>query len=98
MRPCGGPFLQASLTPPRPRENSGRMAAVMRSIVSLVLFLAASASAHAACPALLDVKLSTLTEDAVSLCRYEGKVLLVVNTASQCGYTPQYQGLACSGG
>jgi glutathione peroxidase len=65
----------------------------MRSILSLVLLLAGSAAAHAACPALLDVKLSTLTEDAVSLCRYEGKVLLVVNTASQCGYTPQYQGL-----
>jgi glutathione peroxidase len=46
-----------------------------------------------ACPALLDVKLPTLGEDAASLCRYQGKVLLVVNTASQCGYTPQYEGL-----
>ena len=46
-----------------------------------------------ACPALLDVKLPTLSEDAASLCRYQGKVLLVVNTASQCGYTPQYEGL-----
>jgi len=45
------------------------------------------------CPRLLDHKLDTLTEDAASLCRYAGKVLLVVNTASQCGYTPQYEGL-----
>ena len=68
------------------------MLRVMRTILALVLILAAG-SAAAACPALLDLKLPTLTEVAASLCRYEGKVLLVVNTASQCGYTPQYEGL-----
>ena len=47
----------------------------------------------AACPTLLDRKMQTLDERTQSLCDYAGKVLLVVNTASQCGYTPQYEGL-----
>jgi glutathione peroxidase len=47
----------------------------------------------AACPALLDRKLDTIHEKPQSLCEYAGKVLLVVNTASECGYTPQYEGL-----
>jgi glutathione peroxidase len=47
----------------------------------------------AACPQLLDRNMQTLDERTQSLCQYAGKVLLVVNTASECGYTPQYEGL-----
>src|SRR5437867_11695067 len=47
----------------------------------------------AACPPLLDRNMQTLAERTQSLCQYAGNVLLVVNTASQCGYTPQYDGL-----
>jgi glutathione peroxidase len=47
----------------------------------------------AACPPILDRNLLNLQDEPVSLCDYRGKVLLVVNTASQCGYTPQYDGL-----
>jgi len=49
--------------------------------------------AAAACPALLDRSMDTILDKPQSLCEYEGKVVLVVNTASQCGYTPQYEGL-----
>ena len=65
-------------------------------MIRIVAFLGALMTATAAagaCPALLNHKLDTLTEDAASLCRYAGKVLLVVNTASRCGFTPQYEGL-----
>lgn len=47
----------------------------------------------AACPALLDRSFDTIHERTQSLCEYQGKVVLVVNTASHCGYTPQYEGL-----
>jgi len=47
----------------------------------------------AACPALLDRSMESIFEKPQSLCEYAGKVVLVVNTASQCGYTPQYDGL-----
>jgi glutathione peroxidase len=46
------------------------------------------------CPALLDREFNRLqTGKPESLCQYRGKVLLVVNTASYCGYTHQYEGL-----
>jgi len=54
----------------------------------------ASASTPATCPALLNVSLPRLQDDQPqNLCQYAGKVVLVVNTASACGYTPQYEGL-----
>ncbi len=59
----------------------------------LISLLMGVANAALACPALLDRKMDTLLEQPQSLCEYAGRVLLVVNTASQCGYTPQYEGL-----
>ncbi|MEY4139715.1 MAG: hypothetical protein RLZZ371_1897 [Pseudomonadota bacterium] len=45
-----------------------------------------------ACPAILQYSFNRLQDEAPQkLCQYAGKVLLVVNTASYCGFTPQYE-------
>jgi len=50
-------------------------------------------AAAAACPSLLDRRIPDLFDHPTDLCAFAGKVVLAVNTASQCGYTPQYEGL-----
>lgn len=68
---------------------------VIAGLLVLLGALAMNATATAAsCPPLLDHRYVPLEGGAPrSMCEYAGKVILVVNTASQCGFTPQYEGL-----
>jgi glutathione peroxidase len=68
-------------------------AAVMAGVAAIALFWT-SLSLAEDCPPLLNHQFPSLTSEASQdLCQYRGKVLLVVNTASYCGNTGQYEGL-----
>jgi glutathione peroxidase len=65
-------------------------------LVTLLALLALTPRVSVAgeCPSLLNFKHNRLQDDAPqNLCQYAGKVTLVVNTASYCGFTSQYEGL-----
>jgi glutathione peroxidase len=70
------------------------LAAPLLVMACLPMAAFAQNTAKASCPALLGHSFSRLQDQSSqNLCQYSGKVVLVVNTASYCGFTTQYQGL-----
>jgi glutathione peroxidase len=67
----------------------------LATLALLVLLAAAPTALSADCPAFLDHDFKKLrSSQSINLCaEYAGKPLLIVNTASHCGYTPQFKGL-----
>lgn len=63
-------------------------------VLGVVMFSASSVNAAECSPLLNFERKSLLSKQPVNLCSaYQGKVILVVNTASKCGFTYQYEGL-----
>jgi glutathione peroxidase len=73
----------------------GLVGVLSLNVVPIVANAANGANgANSTCPALLDHTFSKLQDGKpMPLCQYQGKVILVVNTASYCGFTSQYDGL-----
>ena len=61
--------------------------------ITLALALAAAPTPKEKPMSFFDFKTNTLDGKPADLAQYKGKVVLVVNTASECGNTPQYEGL-----
>ena len=79
-----------------PSKSSIYKGQIMKKLLSLVFTLALSQTAIAAeCPDLLKyAKRKLNSQEIVNMCdEYKGKAILFVNTASKCGFTPQFEGL-----
>ena len=65
----------------------------MRKFVLIVVLCVAASCMAAGTKSVYDFTLKSIDHEPVSLSAYHGKVLMLVNVASKCGYTPQYAAL-----
>lgn len=65
----------------------------MRRLFLFLCLLGVMNAAHAACPALLNQQFTSLQGEKIDLCNYQDRAIMIVNTASKCGFTPQFEKL-----
>ena len=65
----------------------------LRICLAALMLASPGAALAAECPALLNHKFQSLQGQSLNLCDYADRTILVVNTASKCGYTPQFEKL-----
>ena len=62
-------------------------------LLPLALFAMPLSAVAGDCPALLNHQFKTLQGESIDLCQHRNQPILVVNTASRCGFTPQFEKL-----
>ena len=70
-----------------------RLVVLFLAAVALTAVTRAVPAADKKAASVLDFTVHDIDGEPVTLSKYKGEVLLIVNTASQCGYTPQYKNL-----
>lgn len=66
---------------------------MLKPVFAATAAIAVIAAAPAAMNSAYDIKMTSIDGKPLPLARYKGQVMMVVNTASFCGYTPQYEAL-----
>lgn len=65
----------------------------MKPVITIITFLFMSAFTANPVKNIYDFKIKSLDGGVIDFSQFKGKKILIVNTASMCGYTPQYEGL-----
>lgn len=105
---CGAAMIGAPVLPPAgarivlplqsrhltdPRSHRMKLTALLLAGIVAMAASPLSAADSKQPASALDFEVSTIDGETVDLEKYKGKVVLIVNVASKCGLTPQYEGL-----
>ena len=75
------------------RYDDGQIGGFVRKFAFFLMLCITGGGISAAVKSIYDFTMKSIDGKPVSLSEYHGKVLLLVNVASKCGFTPQYAGL-----